>query len=94
MWAHMATCSISMLEVEYLEVCVNWRSGQVVRRRSRKPKITGSNPVCAFFWMRVENKRPNLLILAPSTFVRKSKHLIKNICKSLDKQARALWRNG
>ena len=26
-----------------------WRSGQVVRRRSRKPKITGSNPVCAFF---------------------------------------------
>ena len=25
------------------------RSGQVVRRRSRKPKITGSNPVCAFF---------------------------------------------
>ena len=26
------------------------RSGQVVRRRSRKPKITGSNPVCAFFF--------------------------------------------
>ena len=28
---------------------VSWRSGQVVRRRSRKPKITGSNPVCAFY---------------------------------------------
>ena len=26
-----------------------WRSGQVVRRRSRKPKITGSNLVCALF---------------------------------------------
>lgn len=33
---------------ECFPLLISWRSGQVVRRRSRKPKITGSNPVCAF----------------------------------------------
>ena len=34
---------------ECFPLLISWRSGQVVRRRSRKPKITGSNPVCASF---------------------------------------------
>ena len=33
---------------------ISWRSGQVVRRRSRKPKITGSNPVCALFCFQIK----------------------------------------
>ena len=40
--------SESMKWKECFPLLVIWRSGQVVRRRSRKPKITGSNPVCAF----------------------------------------------